>query len=70
MNMTVRNLLKVLNTDEFYMIHDATNDYEIIRAYEKGSHRALKQYYDCEVESVTPTNNAVEIRYTKPLMSL
>ena len=68
--MKVKQLMQVLNTDEFYMVDNITNEYEVIRGYEKGSYRALKQYYDFTVVNVTPTVNAVEIRYIKPLMSL
>lgn len=61
--MNVRELLKVVNTDEYCMINDTTDDYELIRDYDKGSHAAIKKYYDKTVKSITPCGNAVEIRF-------
>lgn len=61
--MTVKKILQVLDTDEFIVINDITEEYETIRAYEKGSHSALKKYYEKTVVNITPCGNAVEIRF-------
>ena len=63
--MTVKQLVQVLNTDEFIMIDDVLNEWETIRGYEKGSYKALKKYYDVIVVDITPCGNAVEIRFIK-----
>lgn len=60
--MTVKELLKILNTDEYVFINDNTEEYEIIRDYEKGSHKAIKKYFDNVVKKITPCVNSVEIR--------
>ena len=61
--MKVIDLDKVLNTDEYIFINDVTEESEIIRDYEKGSHLAIKKYFEKTVKSVTPCGNAVEIRF-------
>lgn len=61
--MTVRELVNVVNTDEYIIINDVTNTCEIVRSYESGSHRAIKKYFDKKVVNITPCGNAVEIRF-------
>lgn len=60
--MIVKELLKLMNTDEYIIINDNTEEYEIVRCYEKGSHKALKKYFDNTVKKITPCVNSIEIR--------
>ena len=61
--MKVKEVLNVLNTDEFFMIDNNDETYEIVRSYEKGSYRQIRKYFDKKVVNVTPSGNAVEIRF-------
>ena len=61
--MKVHELFKVINTDEYVIINDMTEESEIIRGYEKGSFAAVKKFFDKTVKSITPCGNSVEIRF-------
>ena len=60
--MKLREIARILNTDEYIIIDDKTEEAETIRDYESGSHTAIKKYFDREVKSITPCGNSVEIR--------
>lgn len=61
--MKVKEVLNVLNTDEFVMIDNVNESFEVVRSYEKGSYKAIRKYFDKKVLTVTPSGNSVEIRF-------
>lgn len=61
--MKIESLLRVVNTDEFIMINNENESFEVIRCYEKGSFTAAEKYFDKKVVNITPCGNAVEIRF-------
>ena len=58
--MTLREMIKLIDTDEYTIVLGDT--YEEINAYEKGSFKAIRKYFDYTVEKIIPLYHSIEIR--------
>lgn len=57
--MKLKDIINLINTDSYIICY---NDLvEEIRDTDQGSFRAIRKYYELEVDKITPLNNAIEI---------